>query len=179
MKIFEPMKFRQRIFSERLQGGQLIVLGLLLAAALSAIVPMSAQAQSETGQISGFVKDPNGSLVTGASVTIKSVSTGAIRSATTSGEGFFVVTNLQPGLYDVIVKATGFSDKTAQVNVPVGSRSSIDLSLAVTAIAAGVVDVVASGGVEVNTTHQELSSVISGNQITELPTLTRNPYDLA
>src|SRR5262245_49844604 len=157
---------------------RLTVIGLLLAASLSALVTLTAQAQTETGQISGKVTDQNGALVSNASVTIKSASTGAIRSATTGAEGFFVVTNLQPGLYDVIVKSTGFSDKIAQVNVTVGAKISIDVSLAVTAIAAGVVDVVASGGVEVNTAHQELSSVVSGKQITELPTITRNPYDL-
>src|SRR5206468_4798596 len=42
-----------------------------------------------------------------------------------------------------------------------------------------VVNVVAGeGGVEVNTQTQELSDVVSGKQITELPTITRNPYDL-
>src|SRR5262245_31376646 len=157
---------------------RLTVIGLLLAASLSALVTLTAQAQTETGQISGKVTDQNGALVSNASVTIKSASTGATRSATTGAEGFFVVTNLQPGIYDVIVKATGFSDKISQVNVTVGAKVSIDVSLAVTAIAAGVVDVVASSGVEVNNTHQELSSVVSGKQITELPTLTRNPYDL-
>jgi len=138
-----------------------------------------ALAQTETGQISGKVTDQNGSLVSNASVTIKSASTGAIRSATTSAEGFFIVTNLQPGVYDLTVKSSGFGDKVTQVNVTVGSKVSVDMTLAVTAISAGVVDVVASDGVEVNTTNQELSSVVSGKQITELPTLTRNPYDLA
>ncbi|MGH9844990.1 MAG: TonB-dependent receptor plug domain-containing protein, partial [Blastocatellia bacterium] len=60
----------------------------------------------------------------------------------------------------------------------VGSKVSVDVTLALTAITAGVVDVVASGGIEVNTTHQELSDVVSGKQISELPTLTRNPYAL-
>src|SRR5262245_45348686 len=178
MKIFEPKNFRQRMFSERRQGGRLIIVGMLLAAALSAIVSLNAQAQTETGQISGKVTDQNGALVSNASVTIKSTSTGATRTAATSAEGFFIVTSLQPGVYDVTVKAQGFGDKVTQVNVTVGAKVSVDVSLAVSQIAAGVVEVVATGGIEVNTTHQELSSVVSGKQITELPTLTRNPYDL-
>jgi len=178
MKIFEIMKSRQRKFSDKLQEGRFAVLGLLLAAALSAIVPMGAQAQTETGQISGKVTDPNGALVSNASVTIKSASTGTTRSATTSVEGFFIITNLQPGVYDVIVKATGFANKITQVNVTVGAKVTIDVPLSVSEIAAGVVDVVATAGVEVNTANQELSSVVSSKQVTELPTLTRNPYDL-
>src|SRR5262249_59120102 len=97
--------------------------------------------------------------------------------ATTSAEGFFVVTNLQPGLYDVTVKATGFGDKVTQVNVTVGAKVSIDISLAVSQIAAGVVDVVASGGGEGKTTHQALSSVVSGKQINETTAFTPTPSD--
>jgi len=177
MKIFEPMKFRQKMFSEELQKGRLVILSLLLAAAISAIVPLSAQAQ-ETGSILCNVTDPTGARVPNASVTIKSASTGTTRTATTSSEGFFIVTNLQPGVYDVTVKATGFGVKVTQVNVTVGAKVTFDVQLAVSEIAAGVVDVVANAGVEVNTAHQELSSVVSSKQISELPTLTRNPYDL-
>src|SRR5262245_1873620 len=122
MKIFEPMKFREKMCSEKLQKGRLVILGLMLAAAISAIVPMSAQAQVETSQISGKVTDQNGGLVSSASVTIKSASTGATRTATTSSEGFFIVTNLQPGVYDVTVKATGFAVKVKQVEATVGSK---------------------------------------------------------
>ena len=147
---------------------------LLLLAAFQG----AAFAQTETGQISGKVTDPTGAVVTGASVTVKSPTTGATRSVTTSGEGLYNVTNLQPGIYDVTVKAQGFADRTTQVEVTVGSKVSVDVALAVTAISAGVVDVIASGGVEVNTQHQELSDVVSGKQITELPTLTRSPYAL-
>jgi hypothetical protein len=38
--------------------------------------------------------------------------------------------------------------------------------------------VVDNAGVEVNTQNQELSNVVSGTQIRELPTVTRNPYNL-
>jgi len=60
--------------------------------------------QAETGQISGKVTDPNGAVVPNASVTVKSVSTTAERTATADSDGVYLVTNLQPGLYDVTVK---------------------------------------------------------------------------
>jgi hypothetical protein len=152
----------------------LATLALLSLAAFQ----LAAFAQTETGQISGKVTDQTGAVVSGAAVIVKSPTTGTTRTVTTSDEGVYNVTNLQPGVYDVTIKAQGFADKTAQVNVTVGSKVSVDVAMAITAISAGVVDVVASGGVEVNTTHQELSDVISGKQISELPTLTRNPYAL-
>jgi outer membrane receptor protein involved in Fe transport len=141
------------------------------------LLPSAVWAQTETGQIIGTVTDPQGAVVRAATVTIKSVETGATRPATTNEQGQYVVANLQPGLYDVTVQAQGFAPKTQRVQVTVGSQVSLETSLSIQA-AEAVVDVVASGGVEVNTQNQELSDVVSGTQIRELPTLTRNPYDL-
>ena len=149
----------------------------LISLLLISFLSVSALAQTETGQISGKVADPNGAVVPGASITIKSATSGSTRTVSTSSDGFYNVTNLQPGVYNVTVKAKGFADRTTQVEVTVGSKVSVDVALAVTAISGETVEVVAGGGVEVNTTHQELSDVVSSKQITDLPTLTRNPYD--
>ena len=46
-----------------------------------------ALAQTETGQIAGTVKDPNGAVVPGASVSVKAVNTGAMRTATANDQG--------------------------------------------------------------------------------------------
>lgn len=160
------MKSSKRIYS-------FVVAALLTMTVLFS----SALAQTETGQIAGKISDPNGAVVSGATVTIKSPARGVTRTTTTNSDGVFTITNLQPGVYDVQVKASGFAEKTAQVNVTVGSKISVELALAVTATTASV-EIVAGGGFEVNTQHQEISDIISSKQITELPTLTRNPYAL-
>src|SRR5581483_6578096 len=128
-----------------MKSASLTVMAVLFALL---IFPAGLLAQTETGQIVGKVTDPSGALVTGATITARSVDTGTERTATSGAQGDYVITNLQPGLYDVTVQAAGLT-----------------------------VEVVASGGVEVNTQSQELSNVVSGNQIRELPSLTRNPYD--
>jgi hypothetical protein len=140
------------------------------------VLGAAALAQTETGQIIGKVTDPQGALVPGATVTVKAVNTGALRNATTNTQGEYTITNLQPGLYDVSVQATGFATRTQRVEVTVGARVTLETALTIQA-AGETVDIVASGGVEVNTQNQELSNVVSGNQIRELPSLTRNPYD--
>ena len=150
-------------------------LATLLAVMLFSV---AASAQTETGQIIGKVTDPNGAVVTGASVTVKSVETGRTLAATSNEEGVYTLTNLQPGLYDVTINAQGFGANTQRVQVTVGSRTSLETALTVAAVSGETVNVVASGGVEVNTQNQELSTVVTGNQIRQLPTLTRNPYDL-
>ncbi|MDQ3134743.1 MAG: TonB-dependent receptor, partial [Acidobacteriota bacterium] len=137
-----------------------------------------ALAQTETGQITGKVTDQNGALVVGAATTIKSVDTGAERTTTTDEEGVYTVTNLQPGLYEVTVQAANFAKSTQRVQVTVGSKLTVETALSVTELTGETINVVANTGVEVNTQNQELSNVVSGTQIRELPTITRNPYNL-
>src|ERR1700730_8140377 len=67
-----------------------------------------ALAQSDVAAISGFVKDPSGAVIANAGVTIKNESTGAERRIATSNSGYYVVTNLTPGVYTLLVQAAGF-----------------------------------------------------------------------
>jgi hypothetical protein len=139
---------------------------------------VAAFAQTETGQISGKVTDPNGAAVPGATVTAKNTGTGAERTATTDADGVYTMTNLQPGIYDVTATGTGFQPGTQRAEVSTGGRLTLDVPLGVAAVGASVTVVAGEGGVEVNTQTQELANVVSGNQVRELPTITRNPYDL-
>ena len=153
------------------------VMMLVLALSLC-LVGASAFAQQETGQISGKVTDPQDKVVSGATVTSKSVATGAERTTTSDDQGNYTFTNLQPGLYDVTVKSGQFAENTQRAQVTVGAKVNLDAKLSTQAIAANVTVVAAAGGVEVNTTDQQLSTVVTRQQVTELPTLTRNPYAL-
>lgn len=145
---------------------------------LLVMVTGAAFGQGETGQISGTVTDPQDRVVAGATVTVKSVSTGAERTATTDDQGGYTVVSLQPGLYDVTVKSSGFADNTQRAQVTVGARLSLDTKLSTQGVAANVDVVAGQGGIEVNTQDQQLSNVVNQQQVRELPTLTRNPYDL-
>ena len=134
--------------------------------------------QAETGQITGTVTDPSGAIVAGAKVTATDVNTSASRTATTNGAGSYTITNLQPSTYDVNVEGSGFAKFTRRVEVTVGSKNEVSAQMSVTG-GGTTVEVTAEGGAaQVNTESQTLSNVVTGKQITELPTLTRNPYDL-
>ncbi len=133
-------------------------------------------AQAETGQVTGTVTDPTGAIVPGATVRVVSTATGAERTTTTSSAGDFAVPNLLPGEYSVTAEASGFSTSKQNVIVTVGSKIGLDIRLQIGQT--GTVVQVAESAVKINTETQTLSTIIDTRQMTELPTLTRNPYAL-
>ncbi len=152
-------------------------MGTLLVLLL-ALVSVPAYAQVETGQIAGTVSDPQGAVVAGAAITVTSKDTGSTRNTTTTGDGAYGVPNLQPGNYVLSVSGPGFAPKSVPVRVSVGTRTTVDVELAVSG-GGETVDIVAGdAGVQVNTSNQTLSTIVTEKQIRELPTLTRNPYAL-
>jgi hypothetical protein len=134
-------------------------------------------AQRETGQIVGTVKDPSGAVIPGVTVTVTSLDQGFSRSVSSTSAGVYRVTNLLPGHYEVSINQPGFAPFKQKVQVTVGSANTVDALLAVKG-AGTTVEVIAEGGAQVNTSDQSISQVVNSTQITQLPTLTRNPYDL-
>jgi hypothetical protein len=65
-------------------------------------------AQTYEGRILGTVTDKLGGTVKDAKVTITNVDTGVPRSLTTNEAGDYVAPSLPPGVYSIIVEATGF-----------------------------------------------------------------------
>jgi len=133
-------------------------------------------AQVESGSIAGSVTDQTGALVPGAMVSVKNLGTNAERTAHTSGEGAYTMTGLEPATYEVKVTGAGFAPYTAKVEVTVGGHVTLDAKLSVNASTADV-EVVAAGGTAVNTQTQEISQIVSAEQVAQLPSLTRDPYD--
>ena len=61
-----------------------------------------------TGDLHVTVKDPKGSVVTNATVTVKDVAKGVERAGSGDGQGGYSVRQLAPGTYTVTVDAAGF-----------------------------------------------------------------------
>lgn len=133
--------------------------------------------QRDTGTITGTVTDPSGAVVSGAKVTAKSVGTGAVRSATTNSAGAYTMAGLPPAQYEVTVESPNFAKSTQRVTVTVGSTNEISAKLAVAGQGTTVEVIGTGGGTQVETQSSELSQIVSGTSVTQLPSLTRNPYD--
>ena len=147
------------------------VIRLLPFAVLAAAL---AFAQTETGQISGTVTDPTGSVVTNAKVQLTQSGTNTKRNTTTNQVGLYTFPNIRPADYIVQVESPGFSTAQVRTTVAVGTRSNLDIKLEVGKV--GEIVTVDDSATPVNTEAQTLQTVITTKQILELPSLTRNPY---
>jgi Carboxypeptidase regulatory-like domain len=116
--------------------------------------------------------------VAGASISVKSTTTGSERTSATTDEGVATITALQSGIYDLTVTGSGFAPYKQQANVTVGAKLNVEVAISITAKSETLTVVAGESGIEVNTQTQELSDVVSQKQLVELPTITRNPYDL-
>ncbi len=91
-----------------------------------------AQAQASTADFAGAVLDQNGAGVPGATVTIKSSSTGFSRSATSDAAGEFKLIGLPPGKYSVTAAAANFkSTVVSDLQLTVGQEARVSLKLEV------------------------------------------------
>src|SRR5687767_6742281 len=136
---------------------------------LLACLCTTAFAQSTTdGAIGGTVKDPNGAIVTGASVTVRNEGTNKESTGTTDDEGRFRIVQLQPGNYTVTINQSGFAPFSKQaVVVEVGLVTNLDIPLGLVG-AQETVEVTADAPV-INTTQQDFASNINQTSINELP----------
>jgi outer membrane receptor protein involved in Fe transport len=135
-------------------------------------------AQAETGQITGIVLDTTSAVIPNASVVLRNIDTGGIRTTVTSDQGSYTITNIQPGNYEVTVTAQGFTTLKKNVVLTVGSKISVDAKLAVGSMATTVEVADVAAAIKVNTETQTLAQILDTRSITELPTATRNPYAL-
>ena len=151
----------------------------LVALVAFGLIAASAAAQSNTGQISGTVKDASGGVLPGVTVTVTNVGTTTARAAVTDERGSYIVTNLPVGTYTVMVELQGFrkAEKTGFEVTPDG-KISADFALAVGAMTE-TVEVQAVRGETVNRTSGELSRIIDGAQVRELALSGRNYLELA
>jgi outer membrane receptor protein involved in Fe transport len=150
---------------------------LCLAAFLAAVPAGRLFAQSALGSISGNVVDTSGGAVPGATVTVRNVDTGAVRTATSGVSGSFTFPQLPSGNYTVSGELAGFSPaKVTSVIVSVGGDATVKLKLDPAGVQASVT--VSSEAPLIETTKTQVSSVVNERMIQALPTNGRNFLDV-
>ncbi len=149
---------------------------MVLAAGL--MIPVSALAQLSAGRIVGTVTDPSRAAVPPATVVVTDTATGLPVTVTTNERGDYVVTPLNPGVYQVTVTLDGFQTVTVKdVEVQVGQSARADAELRLGAITENTT--VTSATPLLDTESGTLGHVVTNTQIVNLPLNGRSFYELA
>jgi hypothetical protein len=145
---------------------------LLIVVLFTISVPINSTAQS-SASISGTVKDTDGSVLPGVAVTVKNDTTGAQQEVTTDAQGAYQITALGAGTYTVTAALSGFKTAAAKsVSVAPGQPVSIPLTLEIGQLEETVV--VMSSAELVNTQNGTVAATLNADQLTRMPTPTRN-----
>ena len=149
-----------------------LLIGLLL------LVPAFALAQTFTGGVRGAVRDTDGGVLPGTSVTLTNEDTGATRSSVTNERGEYVFAGVSPGTYSLTVALPGFAPYNRQgLEIGVASQLVQDVSLSVGGIAESVT--VTGETPLIETANASISSAIDKAQLEVLPTPGRNLFIMA
>jgi hypothetical protein len=146
-----------------------VVLCLLLTSCLA-----FAQGVGASGDLKGTVTDPQGAVVSGATVTATQPERGTKRTTTTDANGDYRLPGLLPAVYDITVERTGFQTMVQKgVTVNVGQVVNLDFHMKVTTVTETVE--VTSEAPVVETDRGSLGDTVIQQTITDLP-INRRDY---
>jgi Carboxypeptidase regulatory-like domain len=133
----------------------------------------TAHAADFNARVRGTVTDPAGAVVPNARIVATNLATGVAFTTTSQADGGYFFAQLPIGTYKITITAQGFK---------VFSATGIKLSIDQEYVEPAKLDVgdvseivnVAADSVQVDTTDMELSNVVSGDQMQELPLIGRD-----
>src|SRR5215203_4211814 len=138
-----------------------------------------AQADATSADLTGFVRDPAGAVVAGATVTVRNPSVGVTRTATSNDEGAYRFVQLPPGQYEVTVEAANFKKAVVpSVTLTVGQRADLDFALEI----GQITDVVTVTGAQtelIETSKTNVSNTVDQARIENLPINQRDYINFA
>ncbi len=129
--------------------------------------------QAGTAALAGTVRDAQGAVVPGATLTVTLPATGATRSGTSNREGAFNFPGLPPGMYIVRAELSGFRPVVHEkVELRVDSTTQLVIMLAVGEVTDTIT--VTEASPIINTTDASVGATLSEQTIRRLPLEGRN-----
>ena len=129
-------------------------------------------AQDVSARIDGQVTDPNGAIVTKATVTLTNMRTGEVRTVESNEDGTYTLTQIQPGTYDLSVKAQGFKEYLSKsLEISVNDRKTINVPLETGAVTESVTVTAEAPLIQTTPT---VGDVVENRRVVELPLNNRN-----
>jgi hypothetical protein len=147
------------------------VLSILLAFTFVCAIPASAD--NLYASIRGTVTDPTGAVVSGAKLTATNAGTGILYTTTSNSSGAFTFLQLPIGDYTLKAEQTGFKAYQASgIHLDLDQVYNMPVKLALGAATEQIV--VEANPVQVEQTDMQLGTVVTGQQIVDLPLNGRN-----
>lgn len=145
---------------------------VLVALAICLGLNLAVFSQEETSAtITGQVTDSTGAIVAGATVIITNTATNSVRRVQTNDDGTYSAFPLEPGTYTVMVEKSGFKKVIVTTTLNAKDRRPIEVILEVGSVSETVTITDDPPLLQDSPTGQ---SLVSGNQVTELPLNNRN-----
>lgn len=151
----------------------LTILTTLLLAFLSISTSSAIAQASNAGTVTGSVVDPQGALIPGTTITLKDTATESARTTITNKDGQFVLSNVQPGTYNVTAAKSGFAtDNIADLIVSVGTQTTANFKMAVGAEST-TIEVQASNA-DLQTMNATTGVTVDASMVESLPAIGRD-----
>ena len=148
---------------------------ITLGVFVSLLAPIS---RGQTASISGTVTDQTGAVVPLAKVSAQNTATNVSRSTETGEGGTYRIASLGPGIYDILIEKTGFQAIVySHVQLSVDQVLTLDARLTPSTVAERIT-VTGEAIAPVNLNDAQIGSAVSSEQISDLPLVLRNPYEL-
>src|SRR3954447_15012851 len=138
---------------------------------------LTANAQGERATVTGTVNDSSGSIVVGADVSIRNVSTNVVAKTKTNTAGIYYLPSLAPGRYELQVLSQGFHPSVVS-DIPLGAGLTATFNVALEVGAVTETISVQASAVQLQAQTSGLGSVVPTRNIQEMPLLGRNPVQL-
>ena len=139
-------------------------------AALLACLCGSALAQT-SGSFSGEVRDEKQAVITGATVTVRNISTNETRTAQTNADGRYHFAGVPVGAYEITVESSGFAKhQQSGITLALNQAAVVDVTMKPGALQE-VVTVVENASM-LNTSTAEVGTVFDDKRLSELPLAT-------
>lgn len=148
-----------------------------VAALLSCLFGASIAFAQTDAHVSGIVTDQTGANVVGATVTAVDTTTGVSTPVTTNGAGVYTTPGLLPGRYNFTAEYPGFR-KSVREGVILETGSVLTLNIALELGASTQTVEVQAQANEVAATSSNVSTVVDGKRLLDLPLNGRSSYSL-
>lgn len=146
--------------------GPLVV--LTAVALLACAQPAFSQLTAAQAQLNGTVQDQRGGVVAKASISLRETGTNRVYTAASNEAGFYVLTNVPPGRYELKVAYTGFANFTQTgIQLSVGQTATVNVTLEARGVGEEIL--ITSEARPIEPTRTEISQVVDAKQIESLP----------